>query len=131
LAIRIAGARLVTRPGWTVADLTARLHAERDRLDELSVGDLAVRAAFELSYRCLDVDSRRVFRQLPQLPGAYFSAAAVEARSGAGRAAQRALQRLVDMSLVEAAPAGAYYRLHDLLRLFAVECAQVDDDATR
>ena len=43
LAVRIAGARLASRPAWSVAHLGARLADQRGRLGELSVGDLAVR----------------------------------------------------------------------------------------
>ena len=43
LAIRIAGARLATRGNWTVRTLADRLADERKRLDELRVGNLAVR----------------------------------------------------------------------------------------
>ncbi len=46
LAIRIAAARLVSRPAWAVGALANRLRNERQRLSELAVGDLAVRATF-------------------------------------------------------------------------------------
>ena len=50
LAIRIAAARLVSRPAWAVGALANRLRNERQRLSELAVGDLAVRASFGVSY---------------------------------------------------------------------------------
>jgi DNA-binding SARP family transcriptional activator len=53
LAIRVAGGRLASRPAWTVAQLAARLADKRDRLAELAVGDLAVRASFAVSYAAL------------------------------------------------------------------------------
>jgi hypothetical protein len=53
LAIRIAGARLAARRGWTVRTLASRLHSEQRRLDELKAGDLAVRASFAVSYTSL------------------------------------------------------------------------------
>ena len=53
LAIRIAGARLAARGGWTVRNLARRLADERRRLDELKTGDLAVRACFEVSFASL------------------------------------------------------------------------------
>src|SRR5205807_10390778 len=46
LAVRIAAARLAARPTWTIASLQSRLADERRRMDELAVGDLAVRASF-------------------------------------------------------------------------------------
>ena len=51
LALRIAGARLAARPAWTVRDLIARLADGQRLLDELAIGDLAVRAAFDMSYQ--------------------------------------------------------------------------------
>lgn len=42
LAVRIAAARLASRPGWSVAHLAARLSDEQGRLAELAAGDLAV-----------------------------------------------------------------------------------------
>jgi hypothetical protein len=46
LAVRIAGARLATRLGMTLAALAERLSDERARLSELSAGDVEVRASF-------------------------------------------------------------------------------------
>src|SRR5207248_7626847 len=68
LAIRIAGARLAGRPGWTVQTLAARLADERGRLDELAVGDLAVRSSFQVTYENLPAiggqDAARCFQLL-------------------------------------------------------------------
>jgi hypothetical protein len=131
LAIQIAGARLVTRPGWTLTHLRARLDGERDRLHELAVGDLAVRATFERSYRRLPADSRAMFRRLALLPGPHFSAHVVAALGGARHRPDVALQRLVDASLVAATPAGDHYAVPDLLRIFAAECARADSSRIR
>src|SRR5580692_3045772 len=53
LAIRICAARLVTRSGWTIRAMANRLRDEHRRLDEMTVGDLAVRASFEVSFSSL------------------------------------------------------------------------------
>ena len=50
LAIRICAARLAARGHWKIATMAKRLRDERRRLDELKVGDLAVRASFQVSY---------------------------------------------------------------------------------
>ncbi|MBE8518371.1 tetratricopeptide repeat protein [Amycolatopsis sp. H6(2020)] len=51
LAVRIAGVKLATRPNQRVADLAARLSDDRRRLDELTAGDLGVRAAVTSALR--------------------------------------------------------------------------------
>src|SRR6266545_1746875 len=63
LAVRIAGARLRARPAWTPGDLADRLADERRRLDELRVGDRAVRSSFATSYRELSTVDKMVFRR--------------------------------------------------------------------
>ena len=50
LAIRVAAARLRSRPTWTVAHLAERLSEGQRRLGELVTGDLSVAAAFTMSY---------------------------------------------------------------------------------
>jgi hypothetical protein len=62
LALRMAGARLRHRPGWTVAVLAERLRGNAGRYD----------AVFGMSLQQLDTDQRRMFRLLGVLPGADF-----------------------------------------------------------
>ncbi|MGH8897101.1 MAG: BTAD domain-containing putative transcriptional regulator [Egibacteraceae bacterium] len=69
LAVRIAGARLRTRPHWPLATFVFRLADERHRLSELAVGELAVRSSFLLSYRGLKTAEARMFRLLGLLHG--------------------------------------------------------------
>jgi DNA-binding SARP family transcriptional activator len=123
LAIRIAGAKLAARPGWTVADMAARLAAGHDRLRELRCGDLAVRASFQLSYDGLPVPVAGVFRLLGLTPPGVVPLGAIAALTDLSAAeAERALDVLADAHLIEN-PAPGQYRLHDLLRLFAAELA--------
>ena len=67
LALRIAGARLASRPGESLAFYARRLHDERSRLDLLRAGDREVRTTFALSYESCDEDPRRAFRLLGSL----------------------------------------------------------------
>lgn len=127
LAVRIAGARLRARPNWSVAVFAARLADQQRRLSELAVGDLAVRSSFQLGYQALDATDRRLFRLLGLLDNADFGVELAAAVAGLPvRHAEAALERLVDAQLAETHPPGRY-RFHDLLRLFASECAEADE----
>ncbi|MEV4416652.1 BTAD domain-containing putative transcriptional regulator [Catellatospora sp. NPDC049609] len=127
LALRIAAARLVARPDWSAADLVDRLVDEQGRLDELHIDDMAVRSCFHASYRALDGSAARAFRMAGLARVPRLSAPAVAAMLDLPRgAAAAALDRLVDARLLEVDD-GAY-RLHDLLRLYAAECAFEQDD---
>jgi len=68
LALRITGGRLATRPAWSVRHYADLLADERRRLERLKLGDLDVRASFELSYRLLNEEERRSERRLALAP---------------------------------------------------------------
>jgi tetratricopeptide (TPR) repeat protein len=112
--------------------MAARLRDERRRLDELQVGDLEVRASFQVSYDNLRagrhrVDPAHAFRLLGLWPGQRISLNAAAALIGEPEAdAADALETLVDANLLES-PEPDWYQLHDLLRLFATERAQAEE----
>jgi tetratricopeptide (TPR) repeat protein len=121
LALRIVGAKLAARPAWSLATLAGRLKNERQRLAELSVGDLEVRASFALSYEALHPDDQRLFRLLGLLDGPDFTPGVVAALTdSSSEDTEPALERLTDAQLIET-PSPGRYRFHDLLRLFARE----------
>ena len=78
LALRIAGSRLASRPGWSVGRLSGLLAGEQRRLGELTTGDLAVRASIEVSYQALP-QGGRMFRLFGLAGFAALSAAALAA----------------------------------------------------
>jgi tetratricopeptide (TPR) repeat protein len=133
LAIRIAGARLTARAGWSVRTLASRLRSEQRRLDELKAGDLAVRATFEVSFASLPgpsrpggVDAARAFRLLGLWAGPVISLPAAAALFGQpDDDAEDALEQLVDAHLLES-PAPGVYRFHDLLRVYAAERSRAE-----
>ena len=119
LALRIAGARIASRPNWTVEDYANRLRHEDNRIRHLVAGDLNVESTFSLSYTALDPESQDFFRSLALLRGSSFTAQLASAihDSDPGHSADL-LDELVDLGLVESL-GGERYRLHDLLRIFA------------
>jgi len=121
LAVRIAGGRLRARSRWTPAELAGRLDDERRRLGELRLGDQAVRSTFRTAYDELPGLDRLVFRRAGAHPGQVFRPDAAAARCDLDEpTVAEVLDRLADAFLVEM-PAPDRYRLHDLLRLFAME----------
>ncbi|MBS2547106.1 tetratricopeptide repeat protein [Catenulispora sp. NL8] len=137
LALRIAAARLASRPAWTVAMLATRLDGEHRRLDELRVEDLAVRASFQMSFSNLPgqpssepsaggLTCAVAFRLLGLLPGYEFDVhVAAVLFDQSLEQAEDLLATLTDTSLVETTVPGRY-RLHDLLRVFAVELSSAE-----
>ncbi|MBB5960717.1 DNA-binding SARP family transcriptional activator/tetratricopeptide (TPR) repeat protein [Saccharothrix tamanrassetensis] len=124
LALRIAAARLRTRPTWTVADLVTRL---RDGRTRLTAGDRSVAAAFGLSYQQLSAPRQRLFRRLGLVPGPDFDRYAASALNQTDPVATgELLEELVDVHLLQQ-PAPGRYRFHDLLRHHAADLAAHTD----
>jgi DNA-binding SARP family transcriptional activator len=139
LAIRICAARLAARSHWPIASMARRLQDQRRRLDELKVGDLAVRASFQVSYDSLQpagtqpaggVHPARVFRLLGLWQGPSVSLPAAAALVGAPEldedGVEDALEGLVDAHLLDS-PEPGWYRFHDLLRAYATERANAEE----
>jgi DNA-binding SARP family transcriptional activator/tetratricopeptide (TPR) repeat protein len=132
LAVRIAGARLVSRRHWSPQLLAARLADEQQRLDELRVGDQQVRSAIELSYHTLPEPAQVVLRRLgslgvPDFP-LWLAAALVDVPVGA---AELLVEQLVDAHLLDYSYVDSVgqlrYRLHDLVRIYAREQANAQE----
>ena len=130
LAIRIAGARLTARRGWSVGTLADRLADQRRRMDELTAGDLAIRACFQVSFDALarserpdGVAAAHAFRLLGVWQGPSIGLRAAAAMIGRPEGpVEDALEVLIDANLVDS-PAPDRYRFHDLLRAYAEERA--------
>jgi DNA-binding SARP family transcriptional activator/tetratricopeptide (TPR) repeat protein len=132
LAIRICAARLAARGQWRITAMASRLRDERRRLDELQVGDLEVRASFQVSCDSLRpgldrVGPGRAFRMLGLWQGQRISlTAAAVLIGGREQDVADALEALVDANLLESAEPD-WYQFHDLLHLFAAEQAQAEE----
>ncbi|MFE9425341.1 BTAD domain-containing putative transcriptional regulator [Kitasatospora sp. NPDC006697] len=119
LAVRIAAARLASRPRWTVADLARRLADQRRRLDELQLGNLAVETTLGLGYGQLSPAEARAFRLLALVDCPDLPLSAVAALLGTSEdEAEDIAEALVEANMLECFTPGRY-RYHDLLRLFA------------
>lgn len=132
LALRIAGAKLRARPHWDADRLARRLQDERGRLDELSIGDLEVRASLALSYENADAAHRRAFRLLALTTAPDFAPWVLAALLDEPVAtAEDLLDELVDQQLLELAGRDVLgqsrYRFHDLLRVVAREHLASDE----
>lgn len=120
LAIRIAAARLRSRPHWTIADLTNRLKDQSQRARFLEVDDRSVISVLRLSYRYLRAEQQRVFRLLGAHPGTDFDAYLVAAIAGLSHGqAEDILESLFDDNLVKQRASGRFY-FHDLVK----DCAR-------
>ncbi|MGV9328763.1 BTAD domain-containing putative transcriptional regulator [Streptosporangium sandarakinum] len=130
LAVRVAGARLATRPAWPLANLADRLTSART-LDELALGSQDVRTHFALSYEALAEDARRAFRMLGlswlRCTAEWAVAALMDCPD---QEAEQALETLTLAGLVATDDSGRY-RVHDLLLAYARERAHADDHPAR
>ncbi|MFF1921981.1 BTAD domain-containing putative transcriptional regulator [Streptomyces sp. NPDC058221] len=119
LALRVAAARLRSRPRWTVRYLVDRLADESRRLDELRSGDRSVEATLRLSYQAMDAGQRTALRLLGMHPGTDFDVPATAALLGLDRArAEDVLEQFLDVHLLEQHEMDRY-AFHDLVRRFA------------
>ncbi|MFJ9840984.1 AfsR/SARP family transcriptional regulator [Kitasatospora sp. NPDC101155] len=119
LAVRIAAARLASRPRWSVSDLASRLADQRRRLDELQLGNLAVETTIGLGYGQLSATEARAFRLLALIDSPDIPLAAAAALLGVDEyTAEDLAEALVEANMLECFTPGRY-RYHDLLRLYA------------
>ncbi|MFE4582856.1 AfsR/SARP family transcriptional regulator [Streptomyces chartreusis] len=119
LALRIVGARLLTRPGLSMADGACWL--ADDPLARLALADdpgMSVERVFAGALQRLAPSLAAVFLWVGSLP---LDIRAEDIASVLGITATEAddsLERLADAGLLEDGPPGPY-RVHDLLRLYA------------
>jgi DNA-binding SARP family transcriptional activator/tetratricopeptide (TPR) repeat protein len=126
LAIRVAGAKLLVRGHWPLRTLAIRLSDERRRLDELSVGDLAIRSSLKLTYDELEGPQRKALHLLSLVGLADFGSWTAAPLLDVGLdEAEDLVENLVDLRLLDIAGVDALgrvrYRFHDLVRLYGAE----------
>lgn len=123
LAVRVAAVRLATNDTLGLTGLSARLADERERLDELALGDVDVRASLAISSRQLTPRLALLWQTLCVLPletvPAWLVASTLDVSTGR---AHRLLEELSAAHLLTAA-APDRYSMHDLIRLVGRELA--------
>ncbi|MFD7907395.1 ATP-binding protein [Kitasatospora sp. NPDC059747] len=133
LALRIAAERAAGRPLMLLCELIAELK-DRSALWEVLTAETeeetdAMHHVFAWSYRALPEAAARQFRLLGLHPGDEFGLPAAAALAGSTLAeARRRLDVLTGAHLVEECAPGRY-RLHDLLRAYAVTQVQETESA--
>jgi len=131
LAISLAAGQLKHHSIWTPADLAADLASAHDRLAAIHAEEHSVAAAFDLSYRDLNIPQQQLFRRLGLQPGADIDAYAATALAGTTLATTaELLEGLYAHHLVDE-PVRGRYRFHDLIRAHAQSLGLADDAAGR
>jgi tetratricopeptide (TPR) repeat protein len=130
LAVRIVAALLATEAEQPLAELARFLGDEKRRLEELDYGgSLTVRSAFDLSYHHLPADQARMFRLLALNPGTEVGTEAAVALAGVNFSdGRRLLGNLRRAHLLMPGTRRHRWRMHDLLRLYAVGKVDADPD---
>ncbi|MEV6830547.1 NB-ARC domain-containing protein [Amycolatopsis sp. NPDC051102] len=127
LAVHIAAALLAITPDRPLSDLVDAMRDEKYRLSELTFdGNLAVRAAFDLSYTCLDGDQAHLFRMMTINPGVDVGIEAIAALCDFDvPKTRRVLTQLARAHLVFVR-GFKRWKMHDLVRAYASEHASSD-----
>ncbi|TWV52019.1 transcriptional regulator, partial [Streptomyces misionensis] len=131
LALRVVAARLAARRALTPEVLARQLTASGGRLRHLEYDDLSVRRSLAVALDALaaaereaDRDAALVLRGIGALDLPTYGALLVARLTGIDeRRAEAALDRLVDVALLEETAYGRYTP-HDLVREFARELAE-------
>ncbi|WP_026411814.1 tetratricopeptide repeat protein [Actinomadura oligospora] len=127
IALRVCGARLVTRRRQGIGRLSAELADEERRLARLTAeGKPVVEAVFDAAYADLPPGAAALYRGLGAFPGPDFSAELCDLVTGA----DDALDALLESSLLEEVDEDRY-RFHDLVRLHAQSVADESRDLRR
>lgn len=133
LALRITADRAAAHPYLSMADLADELAAERDRLDVLATDEQVsqVRAVFSWSYWALAPAPARAFRLLGLHPGQDISTAAAAALIDTPVPQTRQLLRILTGGHLLEETGRERYQFHDLVRVYAAECAKASEPEAR
>jgi DNA-binding SARP family transcriptional activator/tetratricopeptide (TPR) repeat protein len=131
LAVRIVAARLATRRHWGIGQMIQRMTDESRRLDELAIGGVGIRTTLATSYSSLSPSARKLFVRLSLLGTSDFaewvSAPLLDMDVDVANDLFEVLieARLVEVRINE--DGSLRFRLHDLVRIYALERLAVDE----
>ncbi|NUT97263.1 MAG: tetratricopeptide repeat protein [Saccharothrix sp.] len=130
LALRVTAALLTADPDRTPTETADTLVDDHRRLEVLRYnGNLAVRAAFDLSYRNLGPEYARLFRLIGVHPTGDLGTEAVAALTGVDMGSAKELLRgLARAHLLHRSPTPDHWVVHDLLRAYSAELARTDPE---
>ncbi len=115
LALRLAAAKLRSRPTWTLSHLVERLDDVHRRPGELQAGDRSVQSVLQLSFGALTPAQRNALCVLTLLPDASMDAhEAAALLDTSPPQAELLLESLLDVNLLEQPRIGRY-SLHGLV----------------
>jgi tetratricopeptide (TPR) repeat protein len=128
LALSITAAHAAIHPGFRLVDLADEFGRASDRLSAFDGGELgtSLRVVLFCSYRNLDRRQATAFRLLGLAPGPDIGSAAAASLLDLPSAAS-VLRGLENANLLQQHAPGRY-RMHDLVRLYAVESTSDGDD---
>ena len=126
IGLRIVGARLASRPHWSIGQFVERITDESQRLHELVYRGLGVRATLALTYQVLSETAQRLFRRLALLEVHDFPGwLAVPLLDTSVHEAEEALDELIDAQFLDVErldrSGRLRFRLHSLIRTYARE----------
>ncbi|MFE0150532.1 BTAD domain-containing putative transcriptional regulator [Nonomuraea sp. NPDC059007] len=130
LALRLAAAQLAEQPDMRMVDFVAGFIGQ-NRLTALEVeGDpsVGVRDAFNSSYRRIAERHRRIFRLMGLHPGPDVGVEEIVAMAGESRREVDSAMRVLAAAHLVHRGDGGRYALHDLVWLYARDCAHAHDD---
>lgn len=126
LALRIVAARLARHSHFPLAVMAAELRDAPTRLDGLDAGDLHtnIRTVLSWSYHALGAAEATVFEFLSLTPGPDISLPAIASLTDLPCGRVRTLLRELETASLVQEYKPEFYRMHDLIRLYAAEQAE-------
>jgi tetratricopeptide (TPR) repeat protein len=120
-ALRLAASAIAVRVNLEPRDYAKQLADEKKRLELLASDGESVTASISLSYNLLDAEIQRHWRMLGVFPDTFDAPAAAAVWEIETDSAQETLSRLLQYSMLEWNDSTKRYRLHDLMRAFALQ----------